>query len=305
MRTHTDYLNSVVRLMARHASLAANQRASAIQSAKGAAQIGLDITAAIGPLGSALPSPDPIADVLSPPVVQSVTAAFSPAVAAATDGAAGAIAEATGIPTTAVQEGINAAKTAATGAVLEGVRSQQPPAAVPAFDAGVALAAGAAKFGVNVPKGLSPAEKASWLVTHGINGATAEVKTAVLKTVAAHPEMVKGAKLAVSGIQRGIHPALLMDEAMATVVVTGVGLGAVLGAVVGGLIAGPWGALIGAGAGGSAAGLTATSKGFAERFEKAKDATPFKESMEKAAKEGSSKAAEALKPVAGAAKGAA
>lgn len=296
MRTYTDYSNSVVRLMARHATLAAGQRASAIQAAKGSTQIGLDITAAVGPLASALPSPDPIADILSPPVVQSVTAAFSPVVAAATDGAAGTIAQATGLPTTAVQEGINAAKTAITGAALEASRAAQPPAAVPAFDAGVALAAGAAKFGVNIPKGLTPGEKASWLVTHGVNGATAEVKTAVLKTVAAHPEMIKGAKLAVSGIQRGIHPSLLVNEAVNGLVATTVGIAAILGGIVGGLIAGPWGAAIGATAAGGGAGFVTTTDAFAQRMEKAKAAPE----VQAAAIAESAKSA-ALEPVEGAA----
>jgi hypothetical protein len=234
-------------------ALSANARRMGIAAASGGTAFGLDLgglsdlaasVASAAPsvsdaisqtpgLAGALASPDPIGDVLTSPVVGAITSALSPVVNAAMPGAAGATAAATATPTPAVQQGIDAAKAALSGPQLTQARAAITPAALPAFDAGVALAAGAAKFGKNMPAGFTPAQQSGWLIAHGINGAPADVKTAVIAAIAKIPDLRKGALVAIEGIKKGIHPSHLMgDELLKSKLEFG-GLGLAVGAAVG------------------------------------------------------------------------
>jgi hypothetical protein len=189
-----SYLDRVHRTV-RDARLQAQaDRQAAIRAGRlRVARFGADSTQA----ALSIPPPNPVASALSQDVVSAATAAF----------------RSTG-PTTAVQEGLDAVDLASSPSALDAARAAQQPAGLAGFDAGVAMAHGAARSGGRVPRAMRAAERAGWLTAFGLEGAPAETKKAVLGTAVeaanssgasapAAQGFVRGASSAVSAINAG------------------------------------------------------------------------------------------------------
>ncbi len=154
----------------------------------------------------AIPPPSPIGSALSQDVVSAATSAF----------------QSTG-PTTAVQEGISAvdAATVPSGPpqttspqALDAARAAQSPSGLAGFDAGIAMAHGAARSGGRVPRAMRPAERAGWLAAFGLEGADADTKKSVMGSAVqaassgspAAQGFVRGAASAVGAMSAGQSP---------------------------------------------------------------------------------------------------
>jgi len=198
---HQAYLSSVSKVIRLHSIKQQRQRVTGVRLARKAVRMGADPVAAVAAL---IPPPATMAaavNALSPQVVQVVTNAFT------------AITSTPTVPTTSVQEGIATANSGASGPQLDAARTAQPQQAVAGFDAGIALAAGAAALAAGgaaagMPAGLDAAGQAGWLLTHGLAGADPSVKMSVMKVVSQVPNIMEGAGPAVQKLMTGITPAV-------------------------------------------------------------------------------------------------
>ena len=193
--SHVAYLSTVTKASQKAARTAAVARGRAIQRGRGQVAMGADPVSA----AAAVPSASPMT-VLTPPVVAAVTAAFQD--------------PSNPVPTTAVIEGVRAATAAVTGVALDAQRAAQAHAALPGFDAGVALVKGAAQAQGLTP-GLGPQHTAGWLVTHGLAGAPSEIKVPVIQIVTGVEGMKEGAAHALKAVKKGVTPAVQIIKAQA------------------------------------------------------------------------------------------
>lgn len=181
---HASYLDRVAHQVRLTQMEAQRQRRLSTISGQRAVRFGADP----GEISKRLPSPTPIAEALTPEILAHTTRAFS----------RGAL------PTTAVQEGIQAVAYARSGSDIDAQRAAMSPSSVVGFDAGVALAHGAAKSRGFTPRGMTSGQKAGWLMTFGVEGAGSDVVAPVLATATkASQAMAQGAQSAIASIQKG------------------------------------------------------------------------------------------------------
>ena len=210
---HLQYLNAV-NWQVRNSRLSAERdRRNAIVKGQRAIRFGADPAT----VASTIPHPSPIAAALTPGVLNAATRAFSTAAG----------------PTTSVQEGIQAVSSATSGASIDAIRSTLSPRSVAGFDAGVALVHGAALSNGRVPRGMTAAQRAGWLMAFGVDGAGADVASGVMAGAAQAPGVVQGAASAVQSMASGMTAAAAVggdDTNTALLLYGGVPVG-VLGAL--------------------------------------------------------------------------
>lgn len=236
--SHLSYLDRV-NWQARQARLAAEaNRRNGILQGRRRIQFGEDPAA----VAASLPHPSPVTRALTPDVVQAATRAFSYGPN----------------PSTAVQEGLQAVSSCPSGAGIDAVRSALSPSSTVGFDAGVALANGAAKSGGRTPHGMSAGQKAGWLMAFGVEGAAPAVASSVMQgAVQGGQGMASGAATAVKAMASGTSavdaaaggltdaqigaviavgvPAVIIGGLTAAGVFKGIGVASLVG--VGGLVA--------------------------------------------------------------------
>ena len=186
---HLPYLNNAAQVIRSHVRNHKIRRRMGV--ARGRMAIGMGADPKV--IATSLATPVPLSDVLTPAVVGAVTQAFTqmdPAASAA------------GVDTTAVQQGISAAAKAVDGQALDAARSAIAANLQPAFDAGIALAAGAAKAaeaaeaqGFALPVMTPAAAQAGWLLAQGLSSAPADLRSAVAAVIMQNPDLKAGATL--------------------------------------------------------------------------------------------------------------
>ena len=196
-----QYLDQVHQCIRQARLQAANDRQRAILAGRQRlARFGADPAGAAARSAALdIPPPSPVGAALSHDVVTAATSAFQTAGRA-----------------TAVQEGLSAVDAAQSPDALDAARAAQPAYGLAGFDAGVAIAHGAALSRGRVPRALRPSERAGWLAVFGLEGAPAETKRGVIGSAVqaassgspAAQGFVKGAAAAVDAVQKGQSPVI-------------------------------------------------------------------------------------------------
>lgn len=222
---HHEYLQSVLWHIRQAQASAANIRRRALAIAQQNVRFGADPDA----VAKALPRPAGL--MVHPKVMQAASRAFG-SDSAVFEGYAAAH-QAANLP----------ANIATAGATLDAARAARNPATLAGFDAGVALAAGAARTRGVAPRALGPGGRAGWYMTFGVEGAGADVAGQVLGTAAAAsgtaPGILQGIKTAISTIDGG------GDVGAAVLAYGGIPLGVISAASMSGILKLSLGAVLG------------------------------------------------------------